>query len=212
MRLFLLLLIPFALAIWLKSGEEPVYVGVFNAFLGLVLASVFCAYKYFFSPYYFITPDSFWRNFLHVFVEQTLLPLSVLTCAFLLLYKKDKIADRMAAIFPFYAGFYAVYLPFRTINAPLPHTGFGLFAKPILFLLMLLVVAKSERLLFVPSKRALLSAKDAAFAWLSFAMSLFLPSAFESLWILGMGTPVTVIFVLLYSALCAWRLFLPSKE
>ena len=211
MHLFLLLLFPLAFAIWLCSCKERRETCFFNAFLGIILAAVFCAYKYFFSPYYFITPDSFWRNFLHIFIEQTLLPLGVLTAAFLFIFKKDKIADRIQKIFPFYAGFYAVFIPFMVLNAALPHSAFSLFAKPIFYFLMILSAAYSERVLFVPSERALLSAGQAALLWASFAFSLLMPAAVEALWILGMKAPLTILFVLIYAASAAFCLLKASR-
>ena len=200
MCLFLLLLFPlaFAFLFWEKRSSGAPY--AFNAFLGVFLAAVFCAYKYFFSPYYFITPDSFWRNFLHILVEQILLPLGVLTAAFLLIFKKDKRAGRVENILPFYMGFYAVFLPFRVLGAPLPHTAFALFAKPILYLLMILTANKLQKTLLVSSERAMLSPLRAVETWLSFAFALLFPAAVEALWILGMGAPLSIVFVLLYAA------------
>ena len=200
MHLFLTLLFPLAFFIWLRGQKGADAPRFFNAFMGVFLAAVFCAYKYFFSPYYFITPDSFWRNFLHIFIEQILLPLGVLTAAFLFIFKKDKLADRLEKLFPLYAGFYAVYLHFRALNEPLPHPAFALFAKPIFFLLMLLALNERQKVLFVPSRRAMLKAGEAAVEWLLFAVDLLMPAAVEALWLLGMRAPLTILFVLLYAA------------
>ena len=198
--MFLLLLFPLAFAMWNRAHEGAAAPRFFYAFMGIFVAAVFCAYKYFFSPYYFITPDSFWRNFLHVFIEQILLPLGVLTAAFLFVCKKDKLADRLEKLFPVYAGFYAVYLPFRVLNEPLPHPAFALFAKPIFFLLMLLALNERQKVLFVPSRRAMLKTGEAAFEWFSFAVDLLMPAAVEALWLLGMKAPLTILFVLIYAA------------
>lgn len=200
MILFALLLIPLYFAYWLLGQKKLLAPFLFNAFLGLFLAAVFCAYKYFFSPYYFLTPDSFWRNFIHILLEQIVLPLGVLTAAFLFVFKKDKIADRVQKILPFYLGFYAVYLPFRILNDSLPYSAFGLFAKPILFLLMILTVAEREKVLFVPSERAMLAPKEAALVWASFVLALLLPAGIEALWILGMMPPLTILLLLIYAA------------
>ena len=200
MHLFLLLSFPLCLAIWILRSEGRRAPCVFNAFLGILLAAVFCAYKYFFAPYYFLTPDSFFRNFIHVFFEQILLPLGVLTAAFLFVFKKDKISDRVEGLFPFYAVFYAVFLPFRILQDNLPNSAFGLFAKPILFILTLLVLSECEKSLFVPSQRAMLDKLDAFSVWSSFVLALIFPAGFEALWVLGMNAFVTILLLGLYSA------------
>jgi hypothetical protein len=198
MILFAMLLIPLYFAYWLFEQKKPLAPFLFNAFLGLFLAAVFCAYKYFFSPYYFLTPDSFVRNFIHIELEQILLPLAVLTAAFLFVYKKDKMAVRVQNIFPFYAGFFAVYLPFRILNESLPYSAFGLFAKPVMFLLMLLLANKCQEYLFISAHRALLTAKQAVCVWTCFVLCLILPAAIEALWILGMNAFFTIVCFLIY--------------
>ena len=193
MHLFLLLLFPLTLAIWLRKQE------------GSLPA------KYFFFLFYFITPDSFWRNLLHVFAEQIFLPLAVLTAAFLFVFKKDKLSDRLEKIFPFYAGFYAVYLPFRVMNEALPHAAFSLFAKPIMYALMILTLSELQKILFVPAKRALLSAWEAAARWSSLVVVLVMPAAVEALWLLGMRPFLTILFLLLYSASAALAFFRKTR-
>ena len=86
------------------------------------------------------------------------------------------------------------------LNEALPYTAFGLFAKPIFYVLMILVASACERSLLVPSERALLSPKQAALAWFSLAFALAMPAAVEALWILGMKPPLTILFVLIYAA------------
>ena len=200
MILFTVLLFPLAFAIWLKGRDEAAAPSFFNAFLGVFLSAVYCAYKYFLSPFYFLTPDSFFRNFIHIFLEQTFLPLGVLTFAFLIVYKKDKLSQRLQKIFPFYMGFYAVYLPFRILNEALPYSAFGLFAKPILYLLSIAIVFQRQKALFIPAERALLDGKSLAAAVFSYAAALIMPAAVEALWILGMGAPLVIVFVLLSAA------------
>lgn len=200
MILFLLLLFPLSFAIWICSKKEPRAPYFFNAFMGLFLAAVFCSYKYFFSPYYFLTPDSFFRNFLHIFLEEILLPLAVLTAAFLFVYKKDKIASRIQNIFPFYMGFYAVYTPFRVLCGHPPYPAFALFVKPAMFLMMIFVLNSRQKVLFVPAKRALLSPSEAAVYWPSLVIGLLMPAAVEALWILGMKPFLTILFLLIYAA------------
>ncbi len=214
MYLFLLLLFPGCLAIWILSKEGPKSVCLFNAFLGFILAAFFCAFKFFFAPFYFLTPDSFIRNFIHIFLEQILLPLGVLTAAFFFVFKKDKVLERVQKIFPLYAGFYAVYLPFRILNDSLPYSAYGLFAKPILFLLMLLLLNKCQNFLFVAAQRALLTPKQALLFWFAFALGLLLPAVIESLWILGMNAFFTVFCVLIYSVgtvFCLTKDYLAEK-
>lgn len=200
MYLFILLLFPISFAIWICSKKGSRALFYFNAFMGLLLAAIFCAYKYFFSPYYFLTPDSFFRNFIHIFLEEILLPLAVLTAAFLFIYKKDKIASRVQNIFPFYIGFYAVYVPFRVLSGEPPYPAFALFVKPAMFLFMILVLNSRQKVLFVPAQRALLGVKEAAVYWSSFVVDLIMPAAVEALWILGMKPPIVILFLLIYAA------------
>lgn len=186
MLLFLFLLFPLAFFAECASRKfEGFPARLLFAFCGLFFAAVFCAFKYFFMPFYFITPDSFLLNFLHVLLGQILIPLAALTFVFLFLRRKESLKSRLESILPFYIGFYAVYLPFRICITPLPFPFFYLFAKPLLFLSLLLALTKTAPLLFVKTERALLPPKLFAMTIISFVLNLILPAGIEALWITG---------------------------
>ncbi len=201
MLLFLFLLFPLGFGVWCRrTGIANFAKHIFLAFTGLFIGAVFCAYKYFFSPFYFRTPDSFTLNFLHVFFGQIFIPLAVLTAAFLFLDKKESLEDRFANILPFYMGFFAVYIPFRVCVSPLPFPFFYLFAKPLMYLAMLLLLPKLEPPVFVKKQNSRLSAKNRAAAYAALALCLVSPAVTEALWTTGVSPLVTAILCMAYWA------------
>lgn len=202
--LFLCLLFPLGFLIWCRAqGFEKFPKFALIAFMGLFPSAIFCTYKYFFSPFYYLTQDSFLMNFFYYFLRQTAIPLVVLTVVFFFADGKDSVQDRLANIFPFYAGFYAIYIPFIVLCKDLPYPFFALFAEPTIYFFMLFSLPKICAKLFETKKP---DAKALKKVFLVFALvaAILLPSVIESLWTLGVPAFLTVFLTLAYLAVSAF--------
>ncbi len=201
--LFLCLLFPLGFLIWCRAqGFEKFPKFALIAFTGLFPSAVFCAYKYFFSPFYYLTQDSFLMNFLYYFLTQAFVPLAVLTVVFFLMDGKDSVQDRLANIFPFYAGFYAIYIPFIVLCKDVPYPFFALFAKPAIYFFMLASLPKLCGGLFERQRTNVKSSKKICSIF-ALAAAILLPAIIESLWTLGVSVFLTVFLTLAYVAFTA---------
>lgn len=201
--LFLCLLFPLGFLIWCRAqGFEKFPKFALIAFTGLFPSAVFCAYKYFFSPFYYLAQDSFLMNFLYYFLTQAFVPLAVLTAAFLLMDGKDSLHDRLANIFPFYAGFYAIYIPFIILCEDVPYPFFALFAKPLIYFFMLASLPKICGELLERQRTNIKSSKK-IFSIFALVAAILLPAVIESLWTLGVPSLFTVFLTLAYLAFAA---------
>ncbi len=198
--LFLCLLFPLGFLIWCRAqGFEKFPKFALLAFMGLFPSAVFCTYKYFFSPFYYLTQDSFLMNFFYYFLRQTLIPLVVLTAVFFFVDGKDSVQERFANIFPFYAGFYAIYIPFIVLCKDLPYPFFALFAEPTIYFFMIFSLPKICAKLF-ETKGAETKALKKVFLVFALFAAILLPAVIESLWTLGVPAFLTVILTLVYLA------------
>lgn len=196
--LFLCLLFPLGFLIWCRAqGFEKFPKFALIAFTGLFPSAVFCAYKYFFSPFYYLTQDSFLMNFLYYFLTQAFVPLAVLTAVFFLMDGKDSVQDRLSNIFPFYAGFYAIYIPFIVLCKDVPYPFFALFAKPVMYFFMLTSLPKLCGGLFERQRTNVKSSKKICSIF-ALAAAILLPAVIESLWTLGVSVFLTVFLTLAY--------------
>ena len=201
--LFLCLLFPLGFLIWCRAqGFEKFPKFALIAFMGLFPSAVFCAYKYFFSPFYYLTQDSFLMNFFYYFLRQILIPIAVLTIVFFFVDGKDSVQERLANIFPFYAGFYAIYIPFIVLCKDLPYPFFALFAKPAIYFSMILSLPKICAKFFETQKPDTKALKKILLIF-ALVAAILLPAVIESLWTLGVPAFLTVILTLAYLAATA---------
>lgn len=199
--LFLCLLFPLGFLIWCRAqGFEKFPKFALIAFMGLFPSAVFCAYKYFFSPFYYLTQDSFLMNFFYYFLSQTVIPLAVLTTVFFIVDGKDFVQERLANIFPFYAGFYAIYIPFIVLCKDLPYSFFALFAEPAIYFFMLLSLPKICAKFFEMQN---VKALRKVFLIFALVAAIVLPAVIESLWTLGVPAFLTIFLTLAYLAAAA---------
>lgn len=200
MFLFLILLFPIGFLIWCRvQGSENFFKFLLIAFIGIVPSALFCAYKFFFSPFYYLPQDSFVLNFFYLFFTQIFVPLLVLILAFMFINKKDSIAERFENIYPFLAGFYAVFLPFRIISGTKTLPFFLLFTKPLIYFFAILAVSKI--LMSISSNRIGNSSKFSYYWALVFVV--LLPAVLESLWLIGLGELLATVFGVVYLLICS---------
>jgi hypothetical protein len=182
MFLFLIMLLPSALAYYLITAHDKAFIPV--VITGGLSSVLFCAFKAFFSFMYRIPSASFLPNYAYILFGQTLVPAAVVYVLFFFL-SKDDFSFRVNSYFPLLCSFFAVYMPYHIIagSASL-YSVFELFFKPVLCLMML--TASSICVRFVLRS---FSDKDVRtrVIWISvLSAALLLPAAIETMWFIGL--------------------------
>jgi len=199
MYTFSFLLLPVALAVYFAQSEKKTNVIVLiTGFLSAVL--VF-AIKEFLTLSHRIIPFSFNPNFLYLFFRETLIPVVILYLIFFLL-SKDETSFKIEAFFPLVASFYVVFLPYIVISSPVTKSAFELFAKPVLFLGLLIGLNTGISLLYkgITGKKPLI-----ALGILLILISLPLPAITEALFLIDAAgftyISLTVVSILISTGL-----------
>lgn len=200
MYVFLLLLFP--LAFWLLVRPKR----LFCAGSAFFVAALVCAFRAFFM---FRAPYA--GSSLIVYAARswgTFVALPMMVFVVFALFLRGALAARLAAFLSFALPFYAVYLPVEVLSAPVPFPPFMLFAKPMLYLLLLFALSALLR------RGAALGAKKAgAVLVLAFASALLsaLPAGIEALWYYGWAPAVWGAVCAVYAVLVVIALRLSRK-
>ena len=199
MFLFLIILLPSALAYYLISADDKAVIPV--ALTGVLSSALFCALKAFFSFMYRIPSASFLPNYAYVLFGQILVPSAVVYLLFFFL-SKDDLSFRVKSYFPLLCSFFAVYLPYHVIaGSASSYSVFELFLKPVLYLMMLESSALCVRFVFRSFGE---KNKKTKAVWISaLCTSLLVPAAIETAWFIGL--PVC-------GYMNAWKDDLPMKS
>ncbi|MDE5580672.1 MAG: hypothetical protein K2I95_04550 [Treponemataceae bacterium] len=203
MFLFLCLLFPLGFFIWTRTNEDGALRFLPSAFLGVFVSAVFCAFRFFFLPFYYLPQDSFLRNFFYVFCNYVFAPLLAMAVLCFLLERRGDFFSRFENFFPICAGFYAIYLPFRILNGRLPIPFFLLFAKPVICFSMILAASKILVALFEKRRTNIMDNSKKIFLSCALAFTLLLPAVLEAAWMVGANSILTVILTLAYLAAAA---------
>lgn len=203
MFLFLCLLFPLGFFIWARSNDDGALRFLPSAFLGVFVSAVFCAFKFFFLPFYYLPQDSFFRNFFHIFCEYVFAPFLAMAVLCFLIERREDSFSRFENFFPLCAGFYAIYLPFRILNGRLPIPFFLLFAKPVICFSMILAVSKILVALFEKRRTNIMDNSKKIFLSCALAFALLFPAVLEAAWMVGANSILTVFLTLAYLAFAA---------
>ena len=147
--------------------------------IGIVCAVVLCLILALFTFSHRIVPYDFPKNLTHLLLTQTVLPLLVPYLLFVI-FSKDNLEYKMESFLPLSLSFFAVYLPFIILTtAEGLYSGFSLFIKPILFLMMILVCAFSVKQI----NKSIISKKVIPVILFTFVFVIFMiiPSIVEAL-------------------------------
>ena len=194
---FLLLLFPFALAvygIWTKEKKD-----IIPLFCGVMSAVIFCAIKVFLTYSHRIVPFSFSENMIYYLLRLSLLPVCVLYLLYFFLVK-DTSEYKIQSFFPLTAGFYAVYLPYYIISASeAVYSGYDLFWRPVLYLSLICLCAISLHYLYksIKEKNYLFIAISA----LLLIVALIVPAISDALYAINYSFSLIVLIDVFYMAL-----------
>ncbi|MDE6737436.1 MAG: hypothetical protein K2J50_08100 [Treponemataceae bacterium] len=174
MYLFALLLFPCAFAYYAGGRSAVVRPRLLIALAALVLAGLIAVFRGFFlfrAPYDGARPLFF---FIEAFCSCALVPCAAY--ALCMLCARDPAETKIGSFALFMLPFYAVYLPAEIFANPVPLPFFLLFAKPVLYVLMVAAVAHELSGLPARKGRALAVALCAA------VVEVAAPSLVETLW------------------------------
>lgn len=202
MFLFLCVLFPLGFFIWTRSNGD-VLTSARPAFFGVFVSAVFCAFRYFFLPFYYLPQDSFFRNFFYIFFGYALAPIAATAALCFLLERREHSFSRFETFFPLCAGFYAVYLPFRILSGRLPIPFFLLFAKPVMCFFMVLAASSMLVALFEKQRTNMMLTSKKIFLSCALAFTLLFPAMLEAAWMVGANAILTVFLTLAYLAVAA---------
>lgn len=131
---FTILLLPLAVAFYYFNSEKKH--SLLSICIGIITGFLVLAVKEFFTNSHRIIPYSYSSNFIFLLFAETFIPVVVLFGIYFLI-SKDSLEFKFGEFFPLTASFYIVYLPYLVISSPEAKTAFEIFAKPVLFLSML---------------------------------------------------------------------------
>ncbi|MDE5898965.1 MAG: hypothetical protein K2H09_06860 [Treponemataceae bacterium] len=198
MFLFMLILVPaFLVFFCLRSKDKAaVLLAVSGAAAGVVVCVVLAVFFFMHR----VPEDSFPRNFLHYFCREYALPPMALYAAYFFM-TKDGAPFRVRAFFPLCGGFLSIYMPYFILFSAQPYCSFfELFAKPVLFLAMLLISANALYGIFRAVTEG--SRSNVLVCALILAAACAVPPALNACWLLKL-----LPGVLLYAACAAYAAF-----
>ena len=194
---FLLLLIPFALALycmWVKDKRD-----IIPAFCGFISAVLLCAIKLIFTFPHRVIPFSFAENVTFYLVKLSLLPPVVLFLVFFFIVK-DTVLYKVSAFFPLVASFYMVYLPYSIISySGAIYSAYELFAKPLVYLAMISGLAIAVKCIYnsIISKKYLFTVVAVVFT----SVYLVVPAITDALYAIGYKLGLLIVYDCLYMIL-----------
>ena len=152
--------------------------------IGTVCAVLLCLFLALFTFSHRIIPYSYSKNLIHLLLTQTVLPLLLPYILFLII-SKDDWKYKTESFLPFNLSFYAVYLPFIILTTSEGlYSGFSLFIKPVLFLIMIMVCSFSLKKIYesIASKKII----RVIILIIFFVIAMILPSVMEALYLVNL--------------------------
>ena len=147
--------------------------------IGIICAVVLCLFLVLFSFSHRIVTFDFSKNLIHLLLTQTVLPLLVPYLLFIL-FSKDTFEYKIESFLPLCLSFFIIYLPFIILTTEEGlYSGFSLFIKPVLFLIMILTCSFSVKQVYksIVSKKVI----PAIIFIVVFVVLMIIPSVIEAL-------------------------------
>ncbi|MCQ2573847.1 MAG: hypothetical protein MJ182_08120 [Treponema sp.] len=189
---FSLLLFPLALGIYFAETKKKS--DVILVITGSLTAFLIFALKEFLTLSHRIIPLSLGINFSYLFFRETFIPIVLLYGVFWIL-SKDSAEYKFLGFFPLVASFFTVFLPYNVITSPEAKTAFEILAKPVLYLSMIMNLARGFQLI-----NSSLSSKKVfpvIHGSLIIAFSILLPAMAEALFLSDFPWYSYIILILL---------------
>ncbi len=207
MLTFLLFFIPILLmffCFYTKNGKNVIPISI-----GVLSATIICAFKSMFFFSHRIIPYSFTSNLIFHLLQGCLPVVILISLAFII--TKDDIDVKVKFIFPLVSSFYAIYVPYFIINSveSSVYSSFSLFIRPLIYASMIIYISYGalymnkfwSKKVFVVLDSILLLAV------------LVLPAIFDAMYDVGSSFVFTSIAAIIYSVIpLAFSVFLFIKK
>ena len=178
--------------------------------VGVLCAVLLCAFKVFFTYSHRLVPVSFSENFVFYLLNQSCLPVCVVSLIYFLI-TKDSLENKINAFFPLISAFYAVYLPYLVISGTTSvYSGYAIFIKPLVYLAMILQCALSLCCIFTSVK-----SKKVVFVAINIVLIvayLIIPAIIEALYAMNMSFVAVIILSAVYVILPVVHLVLSKGK
>ncbi len=178
------------------------------AVLGLFCGAVFTVLAIFFTSGYRTYPVFFLKFFFDLFLFEALVPFAALSAIAFLLFRGEA-RDKPAVLFPFFLGFFVLYIPFRVFFRSDSLSFFVLFVKPVLLVSSIMGVTKSIGLLVAGEGKERKPVSVVPVCVLGLA-STAAPAAVEVCWF--MGLPMVLWIIVGLAGLCSSLLLVAWKH
>lgn len=196
MLLFMLILFPALSVLFLLNAQDKAYRGVFAS--GVISGAVVCVFVSVFKFLHRIPEYSFASNFSYFAVNEYVLPLALLYLLFFFLVK-DPLMFRVNSFFLLEGGFFSIYMPYYIIvSCPSAFSFYELFLKPSIWVSMVALVAFFLRSLAITEIKG--SKGKFILLCVLVALSLFVPSLLNAIWILNWLKPLFIVLSAIYIA------------
>ena len=194
MLLFLFLLLPLSLAFFLVTFREykfqpALIIGIFTAIL-------LCIVKALFVFPHRVVPNSFSENYFFFLLNENLLPQLVIYGLYFIL-AKDNSDLKLKSYFPMLCSFYALYLPYMVIsmNESEVYSGFSIFIKPLIYLAMLFMCARTLNYFSAASEKKPWKTITSVFFIIVY---IFVPALIEVLYVMNISTILFILCTVIY--------------
>ncbi len=194
MLLFLFIVLPLSLVVYYLFNKERKF--FCPMLVGVLCAVLLCAFKVFFTYSHRLIPVSFSENFAYYLLNQSCLPVCVVSLIYFLI-TKDSLENKINAFFPLISAFYAVYLPYLVVSGTTSvYSGYAIFMKPLVFLAMVVQCALSLRCIFVSVK-----SKNVVFVAINIVLIvayLVIPAIIEAWYAMNMSFVAVIVLSVVY--------------
>jgi len=208
MLLFLFIVLPLSLVVYYLFNKERKF--FCSILVGALCAVLLCAFKVFFTYSHRLVPVSFSENFVFYLLNQSCLPVCVVSLIYFLI-TKDSLENKIHAFFPLISAFYAVYLPYLVVSGTTSvYSGYAIFMKPLVFLAMVVQCALSLRCIFTSVK-----SKKVAFVAINIVLVLaylIIPAIIEALYAMNLSFVAVIVLSGVYVILPVVHLVLSKGK
>lgn len=208
MLLFLFIVLPLSLVVYYLFNKERKF--FCPMLVGVLCAVLLCAFKVFFTYSHRLVPVSFSENFVFYLLNQSCLPVCVVSLIYFLI-TKDSLENKIHAFFPLISAFYAVYLPYLVVSGTTSvYSGYAIFMKPLVYLAMILQCALSLCCIFTSVK-----SKKVVFVAINIVLIiayLIIPAIIEALYAMNLSFVAVIILSAVYVILPVVHLVLSKGK
>ncbi len=202
MTVFLILVFPILVLFSLLTPDSQATYRKICVVFGFLIGVLYSFIDLMFFSAYNISSYSFFSNFMHAFLHESLIPIGV--NVFFLLACTKKLSLKWYNLYYLLVGFFIVRFPAKVINENLTYDEYILFLKPLVYLCMVWGIKKAIEFLydyknfFDSSYSKRVYQVIGAMLILFLILSVLLPSVIEVVYILGIPMWIQIFVVISY--------------